>query len=213
MQFSTKKMGVIFFLKKCQTGGVRGEFGKRPDFFRIFICATFPKRHQTCRAVDPPGHPVWVVLSVGLLLQMQRMSVARWSQLLVVLLCLPSGGWNWLTPSVSSGLHSLPSGGWLTQSVSSLHRKVRQHILCWLHCLFKNTVTKYILLIHYITLHYITFGLVVYLCVTARCNLLIAVVSAKFSKCQKHKLRITLRSVKLHPGYLTVNVSLDPLKW
>ena len=24
-------------------GGVRGEFGKRPDFFRILICAPFPK--------------------------------------------------------------------------------------------------------------------------------------------------------------------------
>ena len=161
MQFSKKNRGKFFVRKKCQTGGGGGGgggFGKRPHFFRIFICATFPKRHQTCRAVDPPGHPVWVVLSVGLLLQMQRMSVARWSQLLVVLLCLPSGGWNWLTPSVSSGLHSLPSGGWLTHSVSSLQRKVRQHILCWLHCLFKNTVTKYILLIHYITLHYLWLG-------------------------------------------------------
>ena len=40
-------MGVNFFLKKCQTGGaggVRGEFGKRPHFFRIFICAPFPYR-------------------------------------------------------------------------------------------------------------------------------------------------------------------------
>ena len=36
-------MAVNFFLKKCQTGGgARGGFGKRPDFFRIFICATFP---------------------------------------------------------------------------------------------------------------------------------------------------------------------------
>ena len=25
-------------------GGVRGGFGKRPDFFRIFICAPFPKK-------------------------------------------------------------------------------------------------------------------------------------------------------------------------
>ena len=32
-------MGVNFFLKKCQTGGggVRGEFGKRPHFFRFFF--------------------------------------------------------------------------------------------------------------------------------------------------------------------------------
>ena len=44
MQFSTKKGGK-FIVEKCQTGGGgggRGGFGKRPDFFRILICAPFP---------------------------------------------------------------------------------------------------------------------------------------------------------------------------
>ena len=40
--FNNKKWGSIFFLKKCQTGGVRGGFGKRPDFFRFLFCAPFP---------------------------------------------------------------------------------------------------------------------------------------------------------------------------
>ena len=42
-----KKMGVIFLFGKNakpggEGGGVRGEFGKRPHFFRIFFLATFP---------------------------------------------------------------------------------------------------------------------------------------------------------------------------
>ena len=37
--FSNKKMGVNFFHRKKSNGGggVRGGFGKRPDFFRIFF--------------------------------------------------------------------------------------------------------------------------------------------------------------------------------
>ena len=36
--FSNKKMGVNFFLqKKTKRGGVRGRFGKRPYFCRIFF--------------------------------------------------------------------------------------------------------------------------------------------------------------------------------
>ena len=43
MKFSTKKWGEIFFWKKDQTrGGVRGRFGKRPYFSRIFFSAPFP---------------------------------------------------------------------------------------------------------------------------------------------------------------------------
>ena len=44
MKFSTKKMGVNFFpAKKTKPGGgVRGRFGKRPYFCRIFFCAPFP---------------------------------------------------------------------------------------------------------------------------------------------------------------------------
>ena len=44
MQFSTKKMGVNFFFEKMPNwgGGVRGEFGKRPHFFRFFFFAPFP---------------------------------------------------------------------------------------------------------------------------------------------------------------------------
>ena len=39
MKFSTKKRGSIFFPQKKPNlgGGVRGGFGKRPDFFRIFF--------------------------------------------------------------------------------------------------------------------------------------------------------------------------------
>jgi len=41
--FNKKNGGQIFSPKKDQTGGgVRGGFGKRPDFFRIFFSATFP---------------------------------------------------------------------------------------------------------------------------------------------------------------------------
>ena len=44
-----KKMGVIFLFGKRPNwgvGGVRGEFGKRPDFFRFFFFAPFPKSVQ-----------------------------------------------------------------------------------------------------------------------------------------------------------------------
>ena len=39
-----KKMGVNFFVEKMPNwgGGVRGGFGKRPDFFRFFFFAPFP---------------------------------------------------------------------------------------------------------------------------------------------------------------------------
>ena len=41
--FNKKNGGKFFLLKKCQTGGgVRGEFGKRPHFFRVFFLAPFP---------------------------------------------------------------------------------------------------------------------------------------------------------------------------
>ena len=56
--FNKKNGGKFLFLKKCQTGGVRGGFGKRPDFFLTFFvqpslselasryCLHFLKRKQ-----------------------------------------------------------------------------------------------------------------------------------------------------------------------
>ena len=41
--FNKKNGGKFFFLKKMPNWGVRGEFGKRPHFFRFFFLATFPK--------------------------------------------------------------------------------------------------------------------------------------------------------------------------
>ena len=35
----------IFFIKMPNRGGVRGGFGKRPDFFRFLFCAPFPNKN------------------------------------------------------------------------------------------------------------------------------------------------------------------------
>ena len=61
-------MGVNFlFGKNAKRGGVRGEFGKRPHFFRIFICATFPYAFVAsyiCK-VEPPSMLVELVREEG----------------------------------------------------------------------------------------------------------------------------------------------------